>query len=61
MECLVNPKVLSVALLRMSFGTVDDNPDSFAEESGFKTGRGSRLSLPVLFIVTPSASRQVPQ
>jgi len=44
MECLINRKVLSVALLRMSCGIVDDTPVSIAGESGFK-------SLPLVFIV----------
>jgi len=48
MECLINRKVLSVALLRMSCGIVDDTPDSVAGESGFNSRLGGRL-----FIVPP--------
>ena len=50
---LINRKVPSVTLLRMSCGIVGDTPDSGAGESGFKSRRGGRLFLPMPFIVPP--------
>jgi hypothetical protein len=48
MECLINPKDFFVAVVRMSCGIVDDIPDSFAGEFGFKSRRGGRLLLPMV-------------